>query len=61
MESWDGGHAHGYDLAMQWMLEGRLPTAGLISHRFSLERYKEAVATATDKRTGAIKVVFQME
>jgi threonine dehydrogenase-like Zn-dependent dehydrogenase len=61
MESWDGGRVHGYDLAMRWIRDGRLPTAGLISHRFPLERYKEAVAAATDRRTGAIKVVFQME
>jgi threonine dehydrogenase-like Zn-dependent dehydrogenase len=43
------------------MLEGALPTEGLITHRYPLAEYKQAVATATDKRTGAIKVVLQME
>jgi threonine dehydrogenase-like Zn-dependent dehydrogenase len=41
------------------MRDGRLPVADLITHRYPLEAHREAVRTATDKRTGAIKVVFQ--
>jgi len=61
IEEWQGQRIHGYNLAMQWMRDGALPTDDLITHRFPLKEYKRAVATATDKRTGAIKVVFQME
>jgi threonine dehydrogenase-like Zn-dependent dehydrogenase len=61
IEEWQGQRIHGYNLAMQWMRDGALPTDGLITHRFPLRKYKRAVATAIDKRTGAIKVVFQME
>jgi threonine dehydrogenase-like Zn-dependent dehydrogenase len=60
MERWNGHRVHGYDLAIQWMRNGNLPTDDLITHRFPLDEYKQAVATATDKRTGAIKVVLQM-
>jgi threonine dehydrogenase-like Zn-dependent dehydrogenase len=38
--------------------EGVLTDEGLITHRFPFEDYKKAIATATDKRTGAIKVSF---
>jgi threonine dehydrogenase-like Zn-dependent dehydrogenase len=61
IESWDGQRVHGYHRVIRWMRDGSLPTAHLITHRFPLEEYKEAIATATDKRTGAIKVMFQME
>jgi threonine dehydrogenase-like Zn-dependent dehydrogenase len=60
MEEWKGQRVHGYELVARWMIEGALPTAGLITHRFPLHEYKQAVATATDKRTGAIKVVLEM-
>jgi L-iditol 2-dehydrogenase len=61
LEEWDGQGVHGYDLVIEWMLDGTLPTAELITHRYPLREVKEAVATAADKRTGAIKVVLQME
>jgi len=38
--------------------KGKLTAAGLITHSFRLDRWQEAIATARDKRTGAIKVVF---
>ena len=60
VEEWRGQRIHGYDLVIQWMRDGALPTDGLITHRFPLREFKNAVATAMDKRTGAIKVVLQM-
>ena len=58
-EEWCGQPVHGFELVSGWMRDGVLPTEGLITHRFPLQEYKRAVATATDKRSGAIKVVFQ--
>jgi threonine dehydrogenase-like Zn-dependent dehydrogenase len=60
-EEWDGQRVHGYDLVIRWMRSGRFLVDGFITHRFPLKEYKEAVATAANKRTGAIKVVFQMK
>jgi threonine dehydrogenase-like Zn-dependent dehydrogenase len=59
MERWNGQRVHGYHLVARWMRDGRLPVADLITHRYPLEAHREAVRTATDKRRGAIKVVFQ--
>jgi threonine dehydrogenase-like Zn-dependent dehydrogenase len=61
MEEWRGSRIHGYDLVIKWMRDGALSTDGLITHRFPLKEYKRAVATAADKRTGAIKVLMQMQ
>ncbi|HHH41112.1 MAG TPA: hypothetical protein ENK56_03815 [Chloroflexi bacterium] len=59
MERWQGESVYGLELVIRWMREGRLPIEGLITHRFPLEAYKKAIATAMDKRSGAIKVVFE--
>jgi len=61
IEEWHDQRIHGYDLVLQWMHSGTLPTDDLITHRFPLKEYKQAVTAATDKQTGAIKVVFQMQ
>jgi threonine dehydrogenase-like Zn-dependent dehydrogenase len=61
VDDWDGSHRKGYDLLVQWIEEGRLATRGFITHRYPFQEYKRAVASALDKRTGAIKVVLQME
>ena len=61
IEDWRGQRVHGYDLVIRWIRDGALPTDGLITHRFPLSQYKRAVATATDKRTGAIKVLLDMQ
>ena len=58
METWQGNKWHTYDLVIDFMRQGKLAIDGLITHRFPLDRWKDAVATALDKRTGAIKVVF---
>lgn len=58
MEEWNGTRQSTYDLTCDLLLKGKLTTAGLITHYFRLERWQEAIKTAMDKRTGAIKVVF---
>jgi threonine dehydrogenase-like Zn-dependent dehydrogenase len=60
LEEWNGQRIHGYDLVMGWMRDGSLPTDGLITHRFPLADYKQAITTAADKRTGVIKALLQM-
>jgi threonine dehydrogenase-like Zn-dependent dehydrogenase len=61
IENWNGQRLHGYDIVSRWMRAGTLPTADLITHRYPFKEYKKAIATAIDKRTGAIKVMLQME
>lgn len=59
MEGWNGRKLHTFDLVIEMFLDGRLVHEGLITHRFPFADYKRAIATAADKRSGSIKVVFQ--
>jgi threonine dehydrogenase-like Zn-dependent dehydrogenase len=47
-----------FELAVDMMREGQLRPEKLITHRFPFVDYREAIATASDKHTGAIKVIF---
>jgi threonine dehydrogenase-like Zn-dependent dehydrogenase len=58
MEDWNGSRRSTYDLTCDLLLKGKLTAAGLITHYFRLEDWKEAIKTADDKRSGSIKVVF---
>jgi threonine dehydrogenase-like Zn-dependent dehydrogenase len=59
-ETWDGRRAHTFDLVIERMLRGDVHDDGLITHRFPLDAHRQAIATAVDKRTGAIKVTFDL-
>ena len=50
-----------FGVVIDLMGEGKLTTEGLVTHRFPLTRWKDAVATAQDKTTGAIKVAFRYD
>lgn len=51
-----------FELAMQWMLDGKIKTEKLVTHRFPLEEYREAFRVALDKKESrSIKVAFEME
>jgi threonine dehydrogenase-like Zn-dependent dehydrogenase len=59
MESVDGRPIHTYELALGWMAEGKLDLASLVTHRFRLDEYKDALAVTVEKgRHQAIKSVF---
>jgi threonine dehydrogenase-like Zn-dependent dehydrogenase len=46
---------------MRWMGTGEIDCTELLTHRFPLDAYREAFATALDKRKHhSIKVAFQM-
>jgi threonine dehydrogenase-like Zn-dependent dehydrogenase len=59
IEHWRGRTIHTFDLVIEMLQEGVLTTQGLITHRFPLSDVKQAVSTALDKRTGAIKVTLE--
>lgn len=61
MENWQGRSIHTFDLVIEMMQEGVLQHDGLITHRFALPDYKQAIKTAQDKTTGAIKVSFMLQ
>ncbi len=59
-EWWLGERRRTYDVVVQLLRDGLLTADGLITHRFPLERWREAIRTAMDKRTGSIKVIFEL-
>ncbi|MEZ4863346.1 MAG: zinc-binding dehydrogenase [Caldilineaceae bacterium] len=58
MEDWNGTRRATYDLTCELLRAGKLTTAGLITHYFPLDQWPEAIKTALNKQSGAIKVVF---
>lgn len=57
-EPWEGELRPTYDLAIELMRQGKLTADGLITHRFPMSQWRQAVNAALDKRNGTIKVVF---
>lgn len=57
-ETLDGRGLHTFDLVIEMLQEGSLSGTGLITHRFPFDRYREAIATAENKRRGSIKVTL---
>ena len=42
MEEWQGRKLYTFDLVQEWMRDGIYKTDGFITHRFPLDRYKDA-------------------
>jgi len=57
-DTWQGRAVPDYDLVLDLLRQGKLTADGFITHRYPLSRWREAVRTAMDKRSGAIKVVI---
>lgn len=55
---WEGELQPTYDLVIELMRQGKLTADGLITHRFPISQWRQAVNAALDKRNGTIKVVF---
>jgi threonine dehydrogenase-like Zn-dependent dehydrogenase len=60
VERWQGEQTGTFELAARLFEAGKLTTDGLITHRFPLSRWREAVQAAMDKRQHqSIKVAFE--
>ena len=51
MEDWQGETISTFDLAARLLAAGNLTVEGLITHRFPLARWQDALAAAMDKET----------
>ena len=60
-ETWNGQPAHPYDIVVDLLRQKKLSAEGLITHRFPLTQWQNAVKTAMDKRSGSIKVVINCQ
>lgn len=60
VENWQGRQVRTLELVLRWMQEGKLDLSSLVTHRFPLDRYRDALRTALGKSAGkAFKVAFQ--
>ncbi|MDR7589382.1 MAG: alcohol dehydrogenase, partial [Armatimonadota bacterium] len=60
VEDWQGQRIRTLELVLRWMQEGKLDLSSLVTHRFPLDRYGDALRTALGKSAGkAFKVAFQ--
>ncbi len=59
VENFEGQRLHSFDIYFQLLTHGRLKIPSLVTHRFRLEQYREALLTSYDKgKYQAIKIVF---
>ncbi|HVB91228.1 MAG TPA: alcohol dehydrogenase catalytic domain-containing protein [Acidimicrobiales bacterium] len=59
IEEVDGVRKHGISHYLDMVADGRIDLAGLLTHTFGLDRWREAfTALATQEESGAIKVAF---
>ena len=62
IETVQGRRVRGFQQALQWMEEGKLDLAPMVTHRFKLDDYKKALAVTTHKRRHrVIKSVFAFD
>jgi len=62
IESYQGKRMHTFEVALDLMAEGKVDLAPLVTHRFRLEDYQQALATVANKgRNKLIKAVFVFE
>lgn len=61
IETVDGRRAHAMEHYLRLVDEGRIDLAGMLTHRFPLEAWREAFTTLVEQGdTGAIKVAFDL-
>jgi len=62
IEDFHGRRMHTYQLVFELIEQGKLRLEGLLTHRFRLTEYKDALAAATHRRrSGLIKAAFVHE
>jgi threonine dehydrogenase-like Zn-dependent dehydrogenase len=59
--NWEGERVSTFELAMRWIRTGDVACEALLTHRFPLDDYRRAFATAADKaRHRSVKVAFEI-
>jgi len=62
METFEGRRVSTFQLALDWMAEGKIDLAPMVTHWFRLDDYKRALTVTTKKgRSQAIKAVFTFD
>ena len=61
MEEWEGRKLYTFDLVQEWIRDGKYKTDGFITHRFPLDRYKDALKLAMENPPDMIKIVLDCQ
>jgi threonine dehydrogenase-like Zn-dependent dehydrogenase len=62
MENYNGEKISTFDLVIQFLQEKKLDFSGLITHRYRLEDYRQALTDVSHKATAkTIKAVFEFD
>jgi threonine dehydrogenase-like Zn-dependent dehydrogenase len=60
-DEWQGRRRHSYEWVIDLLRAGKFRDDGLITHRFPLKAYKQAIATSISKSSAKpIKVIFDL-
>lgn len=60
LEAWEGRRMSTFALVVEWLRRGGLQLERLITHRFPLSEYPQALRVSSDKSKGAVKVLFDL-
>lgn len=62
-EMYQGKEIRTYQLALDWLAEGRLDLSPLLTHRYRLENYRDALHTLLTKKSvsRAMKAIFEFD
>lgn len=61
-ETFQGRRVQAFQLALEWMAEGKIDLASMVTHRFRLDDYRRALAaTAAKGRRQVVKSVFAFD
>lgn len=59
IENYQGRRLHTYEIVFEMLRDRRIDTEGLVTHRFGIGQYRQALGALIDRgRSGAMKVVF---
>ena len=59
-EPLNGKNPHGFEVFLDMLATGKIDPSPVITHRFPIEKYRDAFVTAYDKkRNKSIKVLFE--
>jgi len=64
LENWKGKKIETFEFVIELLEQGKIPKelTNIITHRFSLSDYKEAIRTAMDKKKyNSVEVIFDYE
>lgn len=59
-ENWQGSRVSTFELAMNFIREGKIRLEGLLTHRFPLDQYRQAFRLARRGGPGVIKIAFDL-